>query len=252
LYDAALVERIRRGTASESDDRAARYLIDELEKACLRDPGAGRFGTRYDALMQALEEVCKRLNLSWKARHRSLRAWGKAHDISRLTATQQKQVVRAQFESLLDGLDDPSGISLIKSVDPQEGGDQWTVLDGEITELREAFAGADSSTDYGNMARQCREIFVSLADAAYDENRHGPVPSDGGNVKVRLEAVIRAEARGSANEHMRAMAFKSLNLANKLQHDKAVTRAEAANVADVTLVTAQVVRRLVDQGGAVP
>src|SRR5215216_3166109 len=49
-YDAQRVERIRRGSASEADDRAARYLIDEAEKACLRDPDASSLGPRYDAV----------------------------------------------------------------------------------------------------------------------------------------------------------------------------------------------------------
>lgn len=55
MYDAKRVERIRGDTAGESDDRSARYLIEEIEKACVRDPDAESLGTRYDSPSEAAD-----------------------------------------------------------------------------------------------------------------------------------------------------------------------------------------------------
>lgn len=244
LYEADRVKRIRRDTAGETDDRAARYLIDELEKACTRDPTGDSLGTRYDNLMEALEAVSDRLNLEWKPKYPSLRSWGKAHDVDELSGWQVRRVARVQFETLLDALDDPSGITLIHSVAEPSDGNQWDIVEQEALALREGFAVATSATEYGNIARQCRELFVSLAAAAYDEDRHGPVAKNGGSVKKRIEAVIRVTLQGAAGKELRDVAIKALDLANTLQHRKTTTRAEAAVVADITLVTVNIIRQL--------
>lgn len=90
------------------------------------------------------------------------------------------------------------------------------------------------------MARTCREAFVSLADAAYDEDRHGPLPdpkpgAGGGTVTARLEAVIRTEAAGSKSDELRTMATKTLAYANSRQHSKTTTHKQAADVIDATI-----------------
>jgi hypothetical protein len=54
MHDAHKAERIRRGTQSEPDDHAARWL-DGLIKTCVRDPDGESMGTRYDTLIPAVE-----------------------------------------------------------------------------------------------------------------------------------------------------------------------------------------------------
>lgn len=110
---------------------------------------------------------------------------------------------------------------------------------------------ADSASDYSNLARQCREIFVSLAEAAYDLDRHGEpeLPDEGGcgDVKARLTAVIRSEAAVSGATDLRAVALKTLDLANKLQHRKTASRADAATLCDTTLIMVGIIRRLCEE-----
>ena len=169
MYDAAKVERVRRGTHSEPDDRAARYLIDELIKTCVRDPDGESMGTRYDTLLTALDAVCDRQEIGWRPQYRSLRAFGKKVDLSRVASFQTYRVAGRQFEPLLDALN--GDVRLVEPIDEDEEEELegWDLVDQEIVGLREDFAVADSPKDYANLARQCREIFVSLAQAAYNQ-----------------------------------------------------------------------------------
>lgn len=251
MYDAARAERIRRGTQSEPDERAARYLIDELIKTCVRDPDGESMGTRYDTLMTALEAVCEREEFGWSPKYRSLRAFGRGVDLSRVPSILVYRTVGEQFESLLDALDSDVRLYEPFDADEEEALEGWDHVDEEVGSLRDDFATADSASDYANLARQCREIFVSLADAAYDEERHSPlkVPKGGGGgtVKLRLEAVIRTEAAGSAREELRAVALKTLDLANKLQHRKTTTRPDAATLCDSTVMAVRILRRLTEE-----
>lgn len=247
MYEAQRAERIRRGSQSEPDDRAARWLIDELIKTCVRDPDGDSMATRYDTLMTALEAVCERQEIGWAPAHRSLRAFGKAVDLSRVPPMSVYRVAGSQFDSLLDALDSDTRLYEPVDMGEEEQLEGWELVDSEVGALREDFAVADSASDYSNLARQCREIFVSLADAAYDRDRHGEfeLPDEGGrgDVKARLTAVIRSEARGSRAADLRAVALKTIDLANTLQHRKSASRADAATLCDTTLMTVRIVRR---------
>jgi hypothetical protein len=59
--------------------------------------------------------------------------------------------------------------------------------------------------------------------------------------------VIRTEAAGSSREELRAVAIKTLDLANKLQHRKTTSSADAATLCDTTVMTVRIVRRLTDE-----
>ena len=73
------------------------------------------------------------------------------------------------------------------------------------------------------------------------------MPETGGRGTVDdLEAVIRTEASGSGNDEIRAVALKTLDLANKLQHRKTTSRGDIATLCDSTVMTVRIVRRLVE------
>lgn len=240
--------RIRRGEADEPEDRAARYLIDELQKAVIRDPESETLSTRHDELVTALQAVCARLGIPWKPAYPSLRAWGRSSGIANLDSLARKPIARKQFEPLLDALDAREGLfEPVEASDPPDGG--WESIDAKVKAIRDAFVLADSSIDYGNMARQCRDIFVDLAAATYREDAHGPLPEPvpgqgGGDVKRRLTAFVRSEVQGGHDEVMRGLATKALDLANVLQHRQGVERWEAANLADSTILVVRLFRRL--------
>jgi hypothetical protein len=248
-YDDHRVQAIRRGRQPEPDDRAARYLIDELEKCCLRDPAADSLGTRYDTLMTALEAVCERQDINFSPRYPSLRAWGRSHDLSSEPTFARRTVARGQFLPVLDALDGVADDELSHMLDDTDM-ESWPAISTALLGIRADYAVAQTVKEYKSLAIQCRDIFVELAELAYEEERHGPLPqppagAGHGDVKRRLEAVIRTEAAGHDEEEMRSLTAKSLNLANKLQHRRRIARWQVASMIDATVLTVALVRRLV-------
>jgi hypothetical protein len=87
--------------------------------------------------------------------------------------------------------------------------------------MRAVGAGASTGHDWAAVARLSREVFVSLAKTAYDEDRHGPLPerrdSKGARtVKLHIEAVIKLAAAGGDREDLRGLMVKALNFAKTL------------------------------------
>ncbi len=258
MYDLARISRLRRGDENEPDRDGARYLINELESAIIRgarDP-AGSQGTRYRNLIVALEATTDRLGIRFRPEHDSLGSLARAHPgLGSMPTMLRSAVVRGPFEALLEALDEPQARKLFEPIDQPTTG--WAALDDEIAQLRRDAAGMASGLDRGAIGRLCREIFVSLADAAYDEKRHGPLPepkegAGGGSVKTRIEAVIATEAVGSNLALLRSVSNKCLDLANRLQHRKNPSDAESMICADATIFVVTAVRRLIAAGRSEP
>ena len=250
MYQPERVRRLKSGTADDDDRDAARYLIDELKSAIkrgARDP-QGTMGTRYRDLYTALQATTRRLGIAFRLEHDSLGSLVKAHsDLPRMPSLLIDSVIDPPFERLLDNLDDPASLRLLEPVDPSTTG--WAKVDDEIEELRAAAAAATTGHDRAAVARLCREIFVSLAEAAYDEPRHGRLPEredgqGGGTVKPRIEQVITTEAAGGDLSDLRVLMTKALSFANSLQHHKDPGDNEAMICADATIMIATGVRRL--------
>jgi len=250
MYDQARIARLRRGHEDENDRDGARYLIDELESAIIRgatEP-TGSQGTRYRALMVALQATTTRLGIHFTPDYDSLGSLVKAHPgLGKMGPLLRGPIVRGPFGPLLEALDDPMSRHLHDPVDQPLTG--WAKVDAEIAELRSNAAGASSGHDRGAVGRLCREVFVSLASASYDAARHGPLPDPptgggGGTVNPRLTAVISVEAAGGSRDKLRAVVAKSLDLANSLQHRKEPSDVEAMICADATIFVAAAIRRL--------
>jgi hypothetical protein len=124
-------------------------------------------------------------------------------------------------------------------------------VDKEIQELRQDAATTRTGHDRAEIGRLCREVLVSVADTAYDEPRHGPLPErqhgeGGGTVTKRLEAVLATDAAGPDLADLRTLVRKVMSLANALQHRKDPSDTEAMILADATIMLARAVRRCVD------
>lgn len=254
MFDPTRIERLRRGDADEDDRDGARYLIDELESATIRGAGAptGSHGSRYRALIVALKETTERLGIRFRPQHDSLGGLVKAHpELANGPSLLRANVARGQFEHVLEVLDTPWDRQLLEPVDQPTTG--WELVDSDVDELRRNAAGAATGHDRGAVGRLCREVLVAVAEAAFDLDRHGPLPepeegAGGGTVTARLEAVIAREAEGSTKAELRAVLRKTLALANTVQHRSSAGDAEAMICADATILLAAAFRRLV-QGG---
>jgi hypothetical protein len=251
VFDPARIERLRRGDSDEDDRDGARYLVDELKSAIVRGARSptGSHGTRYRTLLVATTE---RLGLRLRLPHDSLGALVKAEP--KLLGTPSllgNDVIDDMFYPLLEALDSPRDRQLFDAVGPPLT--LWEQLDAEVEQLRRDAASASTGHDRAAVGRLCRELFVSLADAAYDETRHGPIPppvdgEGGGTVTKRLDAVIAAEAGGRSLEDLRGLMRKGLGLANNLQHRKNPSDTEAMICADATILVVSAVRRLTARG----
>ncbi len=254
MFDPARVERLRKGHADEDDRDGARYLVEELKSSIIRgarDP-TGSHGTRYRSLYVALQTTTERLGIRFRLPHDSLGSLVKANPgLATMPQLLRSGAVNAPFEPLLDALDAPADRQLLHPVGlPLTN---WETVDAEIEELRRNAAGAASGHDRAAVGRLCREVFVSLAHAAYDDSRHGPLPEPregqgGGTVKPRLEAVIATEASGTGLADLRSLMRKSLAFANTVQHRKNPSDIEIMVCADATIFVASAVRRLCAAG----
>lgn len=250
MYQRERIRRLRNGTDQDGDRDGARYLIDQLKSSMIsgaRDP-QGTHGTRYRELYVALQATSERMGIRFRLEHDSLGAFVKANPgLDSMPHLLRVSVIDPPFSRLLDALDSPTDRHLFEAVEPGVGG--WDRVDGEIAELRALAAGASTGHDRAGVARLCREVFVSLADAIYDGVRHGPLPErqsgqGGGTVKARIEAVIKIEAVGSELTDLRVLMLKALNFANSLQHHKNPADVEAMICADATIFVATALRRV--------
>jgi hypothetical protein len=180
--------------------------------------------------------------------HDSLGSLVKANaGIERMGPLLRDGIVNEPFEPLLEALDSPRERQLLEPVGlPLTN---WEKVDVEVEQLRRDAAGAATGHDRAAVGRLCREVFVSLAEAAYDESTDGPLPArekggGGGTVKTRLEAVIASEAEGSGLAELRGLLRKTLDLANSIQHRKSPSDAEILVCADATILVASALRRL--------
>lgn len=253
MYDPARIKRLRDGNAGEDDRDGARYLIDELQKASIRgakDP-TGTNGSRYRELMVALQATTERLDIKFAPERDSLGALVKLHpEIATGGSLIAGVVARRQFEPLLEALDEPADRQVLEPIGlPQTG---WDRVDQDIAELRKNAAGATSGHDRGAVGRLCREVLVSVAKTAYDEDRHGPLSereegAGGGTVMRKLEAILAKEASGSSHAELRSVLRKTMEFANTIQHRAGASDAEAMICADITIALTAAFRRLVPQ-----
>ena len=96
---------------------------------------------------------------------------------------------------------------------------------------------ANTEEQYQAIWLLCRELIISLAQIVYDPSVHesvdGVKPSSA-DAKRMLEAYLVAELPGGANKELRQHARASLDLANKLQHDRTANFRKAALCAEAT------------------
>jgi hypothetical protein len=168
--------RLRDGYADENDRDGARYLIDELDSAIVRGARRpqGNYGTRYRDLIVALEATAGRLGFTFRPDYDSLGALVHAFPGLATSAPIDRRNATAQFKPLLDALDRPPSRRLIDPVGAPATG--WAKVDAEIDELRRDAATTRTRHDRAEIGRLCRKALISVADAACDESRHGPLP----------------------------------------------------------------------------
>lgn len=88
----------------------------------------------------------------------------------------------------------------------------------------------------------CRDILISLGQAAHDPAEHGEV---GESAVDRLNAVVDAYSPGESNQKLRKLLKATFDYANVVQHQRPGAMHEAGICAEATVAATQIIRRLV-------
>lgn len=113
----------------------------------------------------------------------------------------------------------------------------WPRVDRGIYEVRRRLEQAQTEEQYQVVGLLCRETLISVAQVAYDPQRHPPTdgvaPSET-DAKRMLDAYIAVELAGGLNEAVRRHAKAALTLAVGLQHRRTADYRQAALCAEAT------------------
>jgi hypothetical protein len=220
-----------------------RKLIDEqvtlMVAVSTGGPAINSVQQEYIDRRNALQAELRRRGLDDPNPYRDLWRWY-AYYSSKLSTYRERRVYIGElYDPLQDALDrvgtDEIGTGL--DADERTG---WERVDDQMVQMRERYRAALTVEDFQGIGLRCREIFVSLGGACYDEDAHGPAE----NLVDRLYAAVEAVAPGSSNKELRKLLKAGIDYANKVQHDSDGTRQNARIVAEVTAASVTVMRTL--------
>jgi hypothetical protein len=231
-----------RGSIGAVTTDELRKLVDEQANLLIAvgtgGPAINSVNGKYIDRRKAIADELRRRGIDDPNPYRDLWRWY-AYYSSKLPSYQSRRVYIGElYDPLRDALERVGSDEIGTRIDDERTG--WERVDDQMVQLRERFKAAATSEDYQGIGLRCREIFVSLGRACYDEDEHGPAD----NLVDRLYAAIDGHAPGSANKELRRLLKAGIDYANKLQHDADGTRQHARIAAEVTAASVTVMRTL--------
>jgi hypothetical protein len=164
------------------------------------------------------------------------------------TWAERRAYVSSIYRDIEDALDNLADRRLGSGLHKAATG--WRLVDTQLAQLRERYATARTEADYQAVGLLCRDILISLGDAAYDHTRHGGGKGkEPSSAMEKLEKVVAVEAAGGPNKQLRQMLRATMELANNVQHDRTGTLDKAAIAAEATVAAVTLVR-IATQGAA--
>lgn len=250
------LEQLRRGPVPGSDDLdvaigLARLVHDDLES--YGTGGGERLSNDDIALaLRTLRAVLQRLGVDFDVPFRDYTTF-KNHWL--------REGAYGSWQSrrdLLDELFEPVHLRLIRLEDqaiestlanpitphPATG---WPKVDEEIRELRRRFHSSSTPQDYRAVGTHCVGVLEALGRTVYDPARHlrdGETMPPPDKTKQRLGRYIEDALPGSANEEVRGLAMKAVELAHRVKHGESPTRRDAGIASDAVILLANILRRL--------
>ncbi|MGO4558104.1 hypothetical protein [Mesorhizobium sp. 2RAF21] len=115
----------------------------------------------------------------------------------------------------------------------------WELVDRQIGKARMQFDRASAEEDWQGVGLTCREVLISLGQAAHDPEVHPTVDDKGTRIsrtdaRRLLDAWLHHEMPGGDNREVRAHIKASLDLAVHLQHRRTASRQLAALCLEAT------------------
>lgn len=114
----------------------------------------------------------------------------------------------------------------------------WDRVERQVGVMRDLLQQAVAEEEFQAVGLLCREVLISVAEAVYDRTKHPPtdgVEPSKSDAKRRLDAYFSVALRGGSYQEARKSAKASLDHANKVQHDRNATLADASLCAVITI-----------------
>jgi hypothetical protein len=165
----------------------------------------------------------------------------------------REHVIR-RYQPLLTALERLEERQLGTGIDAPDT--SWADVDGEIRQLRQRYATAQTPEDFRAVGLLCRDILISLGHAVFDPDRHlsidQPMPKRD-DAKNRIDYVVQAEFPGSDNHRLRALVKAQWDFVQPVVHTRTDTEKKARLAADGTIYLANTLRALIPEPtGTIP
>lgn len=252
-----LLDQLRRGPLSFSDDGESAEALSRLLHRELRAYGSGkgwRIGDDDVALgLKALRATLHRLGISIpEIPFRDFTEFEKYWKQEGMKGSYQARrdyldKLFAPLYTKFDELEEKRFAGQLPSPVSPRGRLDWPAIDREIEELRRRFAGAVTEQDCGAVGAACVRILESLGDLVYDPKKHlrdGEAPAPRDKTKQRFDRFIEVALPGKDNEELRKLAKATVEAAQLVKHRATPTRRDAGIAADAVILLANMLRRL--------
>jgi hypothetical protein len=192
---------------------------------------------------RAIKALCKKYGFEDPNPYDDLWEWYGYWSRELGTYQSRRAYIRGLFKPLLEAIngygEDQVGSDL--SGADLEG---WDQVESQVRLLGVRLSNCNASEDAQAIGLLCRDIMISLAQATYDPEFHDQV--EGESAVNQLKAVIDYCAPGKSSRVLRKLTKATLDYANTVQHRRDGNVAEAGIVAEATVASVRLVRRLVN------
>lgn len=190
----------------------------------------------YGARQARLVEGCAAAGIKYENPHASLWDWYHFWNQEGWGYAARRDYVRKLFAG-------PVAAAVGRVYNPSPVGEReptgWDQVDRQIAKARMQFDRASAEEDWQGVGHTCREVLISLGQAAHNPEVHPLVDENGTTIsrtdaRRLLDVWLRHEMPGGNNKEVRAHIKASLDLANNLQHRRTATRQLAALCLEAT------------------
>ena len=259
-FDTDLVTALRKGPLPDRSDVEAAIALAELVHSELEAFGTGGGGSLSSnddigLAVIVLRSVTNRLGVSFELPYRNFATF---YGYWKRNGAEGSWQAR---RDMLDEVFEPLHLELLRLeertfdalADPISPRNQlgWPLVDGEVRELRRRFQAAVTPQDYRSIGGHCVGVVEALSRTVYDPKKHLDEGEDEPPVdktKQRLGRYVERSLSGKANEELRRLVNSSIEFAQAVKHGSGGTRQDAGIAADATIMLANLLRRIDDDG----
>jgi hypothetical protein len=259
VLDEALIRSIISGPIdTEPDIEVADALVD-LIKSELISFGTDKNGKvteneDFQLLVRAANAVCLRVGIEFPklpfrdydgfyeywVDHAMSGSWATRRNYVQITLKEVSDEIFARLTKEFD-------LELMQTITPHSG-TGWSIIDGELHQLRRRFEIARTEQDHCAIGASCVRILEQLGEVAFKPDIYVPKGSEippRDKTKIRFDLIVEYHLAGPDNEKARKLAKALVEMAQSVKHRQTPSRLEAGLVCDALIAWANMVRRIV-------